>query len=301
MNARSSSPRFVTIGPNITRLRTVTGPRASGSSRRIAFSIAVPCAPCGAYSPRTLAVAAGRPDADGQTLNVPIVLASNFRGGGEYSRTHGTETWAALEAAVGALEGGTRSAFSSGMAAASAAIYALAPKVLVLPTYCYLGVRALVDRARSARPCGGAQGGDHRHRGSRRRRRRVQTWCGSRRRRTRRSTSPICRRSARRHGRRRDDRRRLHVRHAAAATADRRRGDGRPPQRHQVHRRAQRPHARAVRHARRCRLRSAGAGAHVSGSDARCVGSVPRTARAAHARGADGGRAGERGGRSSIG
>src|SRR5436190_21569513 len=31
------------------------------------------------------------------------------------------------------------------MAAASAALYALAPNVLVLPTYCYLGVRALVQ------------------------------------------------------------------------------------------------------------------------------------------------------------
>ena len=31
------------------------------------------------------------------------------------------------------------------MAAAAAAVFALAPKVLVLPTYSYLGVRALVD------------------------------------------------------------------------------------------------------------------------------------------------------------
>src|SRR5205085_295206 len=92
---------------------------------------------------RTVAVSAGRP-ADGP-LNQPIVLASNFRGGGDYSRTHGTDTYAALEEAVGALEGGRALAFSSGMAAASAAIYALAPKVLVLPTYCYLGVRALVE------------------------------------------------------------------------------------------------------------------------------------------------------------
>ena len=29
-----------------------------------------------------------------------------FRSGGEYTRTHGTDTWAALETAVGALEGG---------------------------------------------------------------------------------------------------------------------------------------------------------------------------------------------------
>jgi len=42
------------------------------------------------------------------------------------------------------LEGGRALSFSSGMAAASAALYALAPKVLVLPTFCYLGVRSLV-------------------------------------------------------------------------------------------------------------------------------------------------------------
>ena len=99
-------------------------------------------------SPRTVVVAAGRPSGTGAPLNQPIVLASNFRGGGEYSRTHGTESWAALEEAIGALEGGRALAFSSGMAAAAAALYALAPKVLVLPTFCYLGVRSLVEEYR---------------------------------------------------------------------------------------------------------------------------------------------------------
>jgi cystathionine gamma-synthase len=61
-------------------------------------------------------------------LNQPIVLASNVRGSGEYSRTDGTATWSALETAVGLLEGGRALAFSSGMAAAAAAIYALAPR-----------------------------------------------------------------------------------------------------------------------------------------------------------------------------
>ncbi|MEY2582892.1 MAG: cystathionine gamma-synthase [Ilumatobacteraceae bacterium] len=95
-------------------------------------------------SEATIAVIAGRPSQPGDPLNQPIVLASNFRSGGEYTRTHGTDTWAALETAVGMLEGGTAIAFSSGMAAASAIIYALAPKVVVIPTFSYLGVRSLL-------------------------------------------------------------------------------------------------------------------------------------------------------------
>jgi cystathionine gamma-synthase len=95
--------------------------------------------------PATVAVSTGRPEGIGQPLNHPIVLASNFRGeAGDYSRTHGTPTWHALEDAVGALEGGEALAFSSGMAAAAAALFALAPRVLVLPTNSYLGVRSLV-------------------------------------------------------------------------------------------------------------------------------------------------------------
>lgn len=95
-------------------------------------------------APATVAVVAGRPQQPGEPLNQPIVLASNVRGGGEYSRTHGTATWAALEEAVGALEGGRAVAFSSGMAAAAAAVYALAPAVVVIPTVSYLGVRSLL-------------------------------------------------------------------------------------------------------------------------------------------------------------
>jgi cystathionine gamma-synthase len=96
-------------------------------------------------APATIAVTAGRPSAPGDPLNQPIVLASNFRSGGEYSRTHGTDTWAALETAVGALEGGRAIAYSSGMAAASAIVYALAPKVVVIPTVSYMGVRSLLS------------------------------------------------------------------------------------------------------------------------------------------------------------
>ena len=100
-------------------------------------------------SPATIAVIAGRPTHAGEPLNQPIVLASNFRAGGEYTRTHGTDTWAALEAAVGALEGGSAMAFSSGMAAAAAIVYALAPKVVVVPTFSYLGVRSLLTEYQS--------------------------------------------------------------------------------------------------------------------------------------------------------
>lgn len=93
----------------------------------------------------TIAVRAGRPHTTGQPLNHPIVLASNVRGSGDYARTHGTVTWEGLEEAVGALEGGVATAYATGMAAASAALFALAPRVLVLPTVSYLGVRSLVD------------------------------------------------------------------------------------------------------------------------------------------------------------
>ena len=103
--------------------------------------------------PATIAVSSGRPHGVGQPLNHPIELASNFRGeAGDYSRTHGTATWHALEEAVGAMEGGTALAYASGMAAAAACLFALAPKVLVLPSASYLGVRSLVtdlvDQAR---------------------------------------------------------------------------------------------------------------------------------------------------------
>lgn len=92
---------------------------------------------------------AGRPIGPGSPLNHPIVMASNFREGGEYSRTHGTDTWAALEAAIGALEGGRAVAYASGMAAAAAIVYALAPKIVVVPSVSYMGVRTLLAEYRS--------------------------------------------------------------------------------------------------------------------------------------------------------
>ena len=102
--------------------------------------------------PETIAITAGRPTAaPGEPLNVPLVLASNFRAGSpdapvtEYSRDGGTATWHALEAAVGALEGGTAVAFASGMGAATA-LLDLVPvgARVVMPADCYSGVRALL-------------------------------------------------------------------------------------------------------------------------------------------------------------
>lgn len=98
----------------------------------------------GALSRETLAVVAGRPSAPGDPLNEPVVLSSNFRAGQEYARTHGTRTWEALEEAVGALEGGSCVSYASGMAAAQAIVFALRPRLVVIPEVSYLGVRSLL-------------------------------------------------------------------------------------------------------------------------------------------------------------
>ncbi len=93
----------------------------------------------------TLVVHAGRPlAAPDQPLNAPIVPASNFHGGGslEYAREKAPTT-SALESAIGALEHGHAIAFSSGMAAANAALDVLtAGAVVVAPNVAYSGVSA---------------------------------------------------------------------------------------------------------------------------------------------------------------
>jgi cystathionine gamma-synthase len=85
-------------------------------------------------------IAAGRPpETPGSPVNEPIVLASTFRAGTErgYARD-GTSTVDALEAALGALDGGDATAFGSGMAAASALIEGLPTgAVIVAPASCY--------------------------------------------------------------------------------------------------------------------------------------------------------------------
>lgn len=109
----------------------------------------------------TVLVSAGRPGVGaGEPLNVPPVMASNFRAGRdgaagarEYARDDGTAGWEALEATVGELEGGGAVAFSSGMAATAAVLDLLpAGARVVAPTDSYTGVRALLadgaDRGR---------------------------------------------------------------------------------------------------------------------------------------------------------
>lgn len=90
---------------------------------------------------------AGRPRSDGgATLNAPIVLASTYRAGGEivYGRD-GNPTVAALEEALGVIEGGTCLAFSSGMSAVAAVLETLpAGAIVVAPRVCYFGVGELL-------------------------------------------------------------------------------------------------------------------------------------------------------------
>lgn len=79
-------------------------------------------------------------------MNVPPVLASSFRAGGEYdyARNEGTPTWAALEDAVGRLEGGTATAYASGMGAVAAIVDLVPPSShVVVPSDSYTAVRHL--------------------------------------------------------------------------------------------------------------------------------------------------------------
>jgi len=100
------------------------------------------------WKPETLVVSAGRPTESLAPVNTPIVMASNFRDTGDYSRSEGTATWRALEDVIGRLEGGACVAYSSGMAAASAIIHAVHPRAVVVPRVCYAGLRRyLMDRA----------------------------------------------------------------------------------------------------------------------------------------------------------
>ena len=78
---------------------------------------------------------------------MPPVFASSFRSDGEYeySRNEGTPTWAALETAVGRLEGGAATAYASGMGAAAAIVDLLPPgSRVVVPADSYTAVRHLV-------------------------------------------------------------------------------------------------------------------------------------------------------------
>ena len=100
----------------------------------------------------TVAIAAGRPErVPGGPFNEPITLASALHADGAtgYARD-GLRSWAALEAAVGALDGGHGVAFSSGLAAC-AAILAQVPVggTVVAARTMYMGVRQMLEEAES--------------------------------------------------------------------------------------------------------------------------------------------------------
>jgi cystathionine gamma-synthase len=114
-------------------------------------------APAPYSRPETVAVTVGRPHRDpGAPLNPSVHFTSTYVGGPDVDATvgygrDGNPTWTALEAAMGALEGGAALSFASGMAATQAVLELVEPgAVLVLPQACYLGVSAAVD-ARAAR------------------------------------------------------------------------------------------------------------------------------------------------------
>ena len=99
--------------------------------------------------------ALGRPAGEsGAPLNEAIVLASTYRADGDtaYGRD-GNPTVAALEEALGVIEGGTCLAFSSGMSAVAAVLETLpGGAIVVAPKVCYFGVgELLADRARVGR------------------------------------------------------------------------------------------------------------------------------------------------------
>ena len=78
--------------------------------------------------PETSAITAGRPEAaPDASLNPPLIFSSTYHAGGPvgYGR-YGNESWSALEAAIGELEGGATLSFSSGMAAVSA-VFSILP------------------------------------------------------------------------------------------------------------------------------------------------------------------------------
>ncbi|HET7900607.1 MAG TPA: PLP-dependent transferase [Candidatus Nanopelagicales bacterium] len=102
-----------------------------------------------AWTAQTVAVQAGRPArSPGAAVNPPVVLNATYLHDTEiaYGRD-GNEGWAALEQALGALDGGTAVTFASGLAAATA-IADLVPTggTVVLPTVAYFGVRNVVER-----------------------------------------------------------------------------------------------------------------------------------------------------------
>jgi cystathionine gamma-synthase len=100
--------------------------------------------------PETIAISAGRPEAEpGTGLNAPIHLNSTYSSGGpiNYGRS-GNETWNQLESAISALEEADSTLlFSSGMAAITA-VFSLLPHgaPVVASDQGYSGTMALLKR-----------------------------------------------------------------------------------------------------------------------------------------------------------
>jgi cystathionine gamma-synthase len=98
----------------------------------------------------TLAIAAGRPErVPGAPFNEPVTLASALHADGPtgYARD-GLRSWAALEAAVGALDGGHAVAFSSGLAACAAVLAQVRiGGTVVAARTMYMGVRQMLEEA----------------------------------------------------------------------------------------------------------------------------------------------------------
>ena len=97
----------------------------------------------------SLVVSAGRPHEPGAPLNAPIVLAAPYRNDpsdNHYSRAHPTETRAALESALGALDGGSALTFASGMAAIAAVAEGQpSGTVAVVPQAAYSGAVSIFN------------------------------------------------------------------------------------------------------------------------------------------------------------
>ena len=102
-------------------------------------------------SPATLAVVSGRPPRGlDSELNTPVSLSATFVGGGSLGAAElgygrfANPTWAALETAIGDLEGGRALAFASGMAAVAAALHLVpAEGTVLVPHGAYNGTHSL--------------------------------------------------------------------------------------------------------------------------------------------------------------
>ncbi len=105
------------------------------------------------WAPDTVAVQAGRPArVPGAPMNPPITMSSTYAHDAtlEYGRD-GNAGWGALEAALGALDGGRAVTFASGLAAATA-IADLVPAggTVVLSSVTYYGVRNIFERMQAS-------------------------------------------------------------------------------------------------------------------------------------------------------